>query len=590
MPHAGSPVVTRGIPGDTIRFRTRRMLGASPLPNMDNQRLFLFFALALVLMLIWQAWEQEKAFGPGGTATPAPATAKMAPPAGSSPAAVPDLPQAPTSTAAPNAGPAPATTEVLTRGSRLQVRTDLFDAVIDTHGGDLRELYLRQYPVELNKPDKPFPLMQETGDKLYVVQSGLIGSKDEYPNHKTIFTGVAESFILADGQDILRVPLSYRASNGVRYDKFYVFRRGSYVVNIEFQVKNLTQNEWAGYLYGQFQRGHVETGGFLTVIPSYTGGAIYTPENKYEKIPLDDMASKPLKREVTGGWVAMLQHYFVGSWLLPKDQRNEFYTMVLEGTRYVLGFKQVTPTQVAPGATGVIGVNLYLGPKEHKILKNLPEGMDLTVDYGLLTVISAPLFWLLSAIHGLLGNWGWAIIVLTILIKAVFYPLSAKSYKSMAHMRKMQPRLQALKERYGDDRQKLNQAMMELYKTEKINPLGGCLPIVVQIPVFIALYWVLLESVEMRQAPWILWIKDLAAQDPYYILPIIMGVSMFVQQKLNPQPVDPVQQKVFMVLPFMFTVFFLFFPAGLVLYWTVNNILSIAQQWRITRVVEGQAK
>jgi YidC/Oxa1 family membrane protein insertase len=334
----------------------------------------------------------------------------------------------------------------------------------------------------------------------------------------------------------------------------------------------------------------VETGGFLTVIPSYTGGAIYTPENKYEKISLDDMASKPLKREVTGGWVAMLQHYFVGSWLLPKDQRNEFYTMVLEGARYVLGFKNITPTKVAPGETGIIGVSLYVGPKEHKILKTLPEGMDLTVDYGWLTVISAPLFWLLSAIHGLLGNWGWAIIVLTVLIKAAFYPLSAKSYQSMAHMRKMQPRLQALKERYGDDRQKLNQAMMELYKTEKINPLGGCLPIVIQIPVFIALYWVLLESVEMRQAPWILWIKDLSAQDPYYILPIIMGASMFVQQKLNPQPVDPVQQKVFMILPFMFTVFFLFFPAGLVLYWTVNNILSIAQQWRITRVVEGQAK
>jgi YidC/Oxa1 family membrane protein insertase len=556
---------------------------------MDNQRLFLFFALAMILMLIWQAWEQEKTVGPGSTATSAPpATTKTAPSAGSTPA--PDLPQAPALTAAPDTGPAPRPTEVLTRGSRLQVRTDLFDAIIDTYGGDLRELYLRLYPVELNKPEQPFPLMQEAGKDLYVAQSGLIGSKGEFPNHKTNFSTDAERFILTDGQDSLRVPLAYRAPDGVQYTKIYIFRRGSYVVDLEFQVKNVTHNEWAGYLYGQFQRGHVETGGFLTVIPSYTGGAIYTPENKYEKISLDDMASKPLKREVTGGWVAMLQHYFVGSWLLPKDQRNEFYTMVLEGARYVLGFKNITPTKVAPGETGIIGVSLYVGPKEHKILKTLPEGMDLTVDYGWLTVISAPLFWLLSAIHGLLGNWGWAIIVLTVLIKAAFYPLSAKSYQSMAHMRKMQPRLQALKERYGDDRQKLNQAMMELYKTEKINPLGGCLPIVIQIPVFIALYWVLLESVEMRQAPWILWIKDLSAQDPYYILPIIMGASMFVQQKLNPQPVDPVQQKVFMILPFMFTVFFLFFPAGLVLYWTVNNILSIAQQWRITRVVEGQAK
>ncbi|MDH3563186.1 MAG: membrane protein insertase YidC, partial [Gammaproteobacteria bacterium] len=277
-------------------------------------------------------------------------------------------------------------------------------------------------------------------------------------------------------------------------------------------------------------------------------------------------------------------------WLPAPDQRNEFYTDVLEGTRYVLGLKNQTPTKVAPGESGTLHLSLYAGPKEQKILKTLPEGMNLTVDYGFLTVISAPLFWLLEQIHRLLGNWGWAIIVLTILIKAAFYPLSAASYKSMANMRKMQPKMQALKERFGDDRQKLNQAMMELYKTEKINPLGGCLPILIQIPVFLALYWVLLESVEMRQAPWVGWIKDLSAQDPYYILPIIMGASMFVQQKLNPQPLDPIQQKVFMVLPFVFTVFFLFFPAGLVLYWTVNNILSIAQQWRIMRVVEGKKK
>ena len=470
---------------------------------MDNQRLFLFFALALVLMLIWQAWEQEHAPPPIATApTSTSATA---------PASAPDVPRVATSAA--DVVPAPKASEALKQGARLQVRTDVFDAVIDTQGGDLRALSLRQYPVAADKPEEPFPLMRdEPSSELFVAQSGLIGLDGNYPNHKTLFSAAAKNYTLADGQNELRVPLAFSAPDGVQYTKTYIFHRGSYVVEVEFEVKNTGRREWAGYFYGQFQRTHTATSGIFTTIPSYTGGAIYTPENKYEKIPLDNMAEKPLKREVTGGWVAMLQHYFVGSWLLAKDERNQFYSDVLDHTRHVLGFKNTNPTKIAPGASGVFRNSLYAGPKEQKILKTLTEGMDLTVDYGWLTVISAPLFWLLAAIHRLLGNWGWAIIVLTVLIKAVFYPLSAASYKSMAHMRKMQPKMVALKERYGDDRQKLNQAMMEMYKTEKINPLGGCLPIVIQIPVFLALYWVLLESVEMRQAPWVLWIKDLSAQ------------------------------------------------------------------------------
>ncbi len=546
---------------------------------MDNQRLFLFFALAMVLMLIWQAWEQHNA------PPPALATTVGTPP----PATSPGVPQAPVSQTV-EATPILKSAEALVSGARIQVRTDVFDAVIDSQGGDMRELKLRQYPVSLDQPEETFALMRDTGPELFIAQSGLIGMEGQYPNHKTPFTSEASRYALADGQNELRVPLIWRSPSGVHYTKTYIFHRGSYVVDVEFAVENDTRREWAGYLYGQFQRMHTPTRGMFNVAPSYTGGAIYTPENKYEKIPLDDTTKQPLKREAAGGWVAMLQHYFVGSWMPAKDVRNEFYTDVLDGTRHVLGFKNLTPIKIAPGANGVVRVSLYAGPKEHKILKTLPEGMDLTVDYGFLTVISAPLFWLLAMFHRLLGNWGWAIILLTVMIKAVFYPLSAASYKSMAHMRKMQPKMKALKERFGDDRQKLNQAMMELYKTEKINPLGGCLPIVIQIPVFLALYWVLLESVEMRQAPWILWIKDLSAQDPYYVLPIIMGISMFVQQKLNPQPLDPIQQKVFMVMPFMFTAMFLFFPAGLVLYWTVNNVLSITQQWRITRVVEGKTK
>ncbi len=548
---------------------------------MDNQRLFLFFALALVLMLIWQAWEQETARLPVVPALGVSTPASSAP--GVPPAPSPATDATPTTPAAPKAG------DAIARGSRIQVRTDLFAAAIDTVGGDLRELFLLRYPVSVGKPSDPFPMLQdEDPSELFIAQSGLIGLQGQYPNHKTLFTAEAEHYTLEDGRNELRVPLFFRTPDGVRYTKTYIFHRGSYVVDVEFEVKNDTQHEWSGYFYGQFVRTYTKKSGFFGTTPSYTGGAIYTPDNKYEKIPLDDMAKKPLKVDVTGGWVAMLQQYFVGSWIPPKDQRNEFYTDVLDSTRHVLGLKNINPTKIPPGATGVIRESLYAGPTEHKILTTLAEGMDLTVNYGWLTVISAPLFWLLQHIYSLLGNWGWAIIVLTILIKGAFYPLSATSYKSMAQMRKMQPKMQALKERYADDRQKLNQAMMEMYKTEKINPLGGCLPILIQIPVFLALYWVLLDSVEMRQAPWILWIKDLSAQDPYYILPIIMGVSMFLQQRLNPQPVDPVQQKVFMVMPFMFTAMFLFFPAGLVLYWTVNNILSIAQQWRITRVVEGK--
>lgn len=564
---------TRGTPVASTRFHLLVIIRHLRI-NMDNQRLFLFFALAMVLMLIWQAWEQQHA--------PPPTTAS-APPATS-----PDVPATPTTPSARETPPAPQAEEVLARGTRISVQTDVIKVEIDTQGGDLRELSLPLYPVAVDKPQEPFPLLHDEGPELFIAQSGLIGLEGQYPNHKTVFTAEANRYVLAGDQNELRVPLGWRAPDGVRYTKTYVFRRGSYVVDVEFAVKNETRREWNGYLYGQFQRAHTGSGGIFSVNPSYTGGAIYTSENQYEKIPLDEMATSPLKRQVTGGWVAMLQHYFVGSWLPAPDERNEFYTDVLDGTRHVLGFKNLTPTRVAPGAGGVLRTSLYAGPKEQKILETLPPGMELTVDYGFLTVISAPLFWLLSWLHKLFGNWGWAIIMLTVLIKLAFYPLSAASYKSMAHMRKVQPKMQALKERYGDDRQKLNQAMMELYKTEKINPLGGCLPILIQIPVFLALYWVLLESVEMRQAPWILWIRDLSAQDPYYILPIIMGASMFIQQKLNPQPLDPIQQKVFMIMPFMFTVFFLFFPAGLVLYWTVNNILSIAQQWRIMRVVEGK--
>ena len=541
----------------------------------------MFFALAIILMMLWQAWEQERTPPPAPTITTAP---KL--PAERGVPGVPDS-AAPASSTAPDTRPSTPIDE-LARHTPVKVVTDLLTATLDAQGGDLRELYLHAYPANAGEPGTPFQLMRDNGAEIFIAQSGLVGRDGQYPSHKTVYSTERAQYALTGNQNELRVPFTWRASDGTGYTKTYIFRRGSYVVDVEFTVANTSRHEWNGYLYAQFQRAHVEQGSMLTAMPTFTGGAIYTPGNKYEKISFASMVEKPLLRETEAGWVAMLQHYFVGSWLLPESAREQLYSDVLPGNRYVIGYKNLTATTIAAGQTGTLRAQLYAGPKAHKILKQLPEGMELTVDFGWLTVIAAPLYWLLSEIHRWVGNWGWAIIILTILIKAVFYPLSATSYKSMAHMRKMQPKMVALKERYGDDRQKLNQAMMEMYKTEKINPLGGCLPILVQIPVFIALYWVLLESVEMRQAPWMLWIHDLSAQDPYYILPIIMGVSMFVQQRLNPQPLDPIQKKVFMVMPFIFTVFFLFFPAGLVLYWTVNTILSIAQQWRITQVVEGK--
>jgi YidC/Oxa1 family membrane protein insertase len=550
---------------------------------MDNLRLVLFFALALILMMIWQAWERQNAPAPAS-----PAATSAAPSLG----ADQDVPRPPAAAPAMSATPAPETAE---HGARIQVHTDLLQAVIDTQGGDLRELDLLAYPVSVDQPHVPFPLMRDSGPELFVAQSGLIGvdpsckaATDCFPTHKVRFDTARTQYALADKQDELRVPLTWKSPDGVRYTKTYVFHRGSYVIDVEFNLTNTTRQAWTGYIYGQFRRTHAEQHGFFSSRPSYVGGALYTPTSKYEKVPFSEMAKKPLKLDTTGGWVAMSQHYFVGSWF-PAAGRDEFYTDV-QGDQNIIGYKSLDPVHLASGASATLRSSLFAGPKEEKILKTLPTGMDLTVDYGWLTVIATPLFWLLKAIHSFVGNWGWAIILLTIIVKGAFYPLSAASYKSMAQMKKMQPKIQAIKDRHPDDKQKQQQAMMELYKTEKINPLGGCLPIVIQIPVFIALYWVLLESIEMRQAPWILWIHDLSIKDPYYVLPIIMGVSMYAQQLLNPQAADPMQRKIFMLMPLFFTAMFLFFPAGLVLYWTVNNLLSLAQQWRINTVIAAKAK
>jgi YidC/Oxa1 family membrane protein insertase len=545
---------------------------------MDNQRIFLFAILAVLILMLWSAWESEH------RPATAPAAKQEVPAAPATPAA-PGTPATPGKAAAPAPGAAG-----LETSERIQVSTDLLQVEIDTQGGDLRVVELRKHSVSLDQPGTPFRLLDDHGSRIFVAQSGLIGHEGVLPNHKSRYTAEASHYELAKGQDALTVRLNWSGPEGVRVTKTYTFHRNDYSVDIGYEISNTGRKPRDVYLYAQFLRSYEETSYGFTTLPTYTGGVIYTPEKHYEKINLEQMRDKPLAREAEGGWVAMLQHYFLGAWLPGAKDRNQYYSDAQTGNLLAIGYKTLTPTTVTAGGKATLSTRLFVGPKEQHRLEKLDETLKLTVDYGWLTFIAAPLFWILEWLHKLVGNWGWAIILLTILIKLVFYPLSVASYRSMAHMRKMQPRMAALKERFGDDRQKLNQAMMELYKTEKINPLGGCLPILVQIPVFIALYWVLLESVELRQAPFVLWLKDLSAPDPFFVLPVLMGASMLAQQWLNPQPIDPLQKKLMYALPVVFTGMFLFFPSGLVLYWVVQNILSVAQQWQINRAIEGKAK
>ncbi|MCG7871564.1 MAG: membrane protein insertase YidC [Candidatus Thiodiazotropha lotti] len=556
---------------------------------MDNLRLILFFTLAFLGLLIYQAWQQD--YG-----VPAQREAEQAARQSSTPAApqggedsgVPtaavkaDLPQA--------AGSAvPGELQSGLNGQVIHVVTDLLKLEISTQGGTVQLADLLEYFEALDTPDLKVELLSPSGSDLYIAQSGLIGSeKGKAPNHEAIYQSEQTNYEMGENQDQLIIPMVWKSDNGVTVTKQFTLNRGSYLIDVDYLIENQSGESWAARDYGQLQRVEPDGDGSGFTTYTYTGGVYYNPKDKYEKVDFDDMASKKLDIDTDRGWLAMIQHYFLSAWIPPKDQVEHYYTNALTGGKYLLGSYSPSIT-VENGETQKISRQLYIGPKLQDQLEQIAEGLELTVDYGWLTVIAKPIFWLLKSIHNMVGNWGWAIILLTLLIKAVFYKLSETSYKSMANMRKFTPRVQALKDRYGDDKQRFQQAMMELYKTEKINPLGGCLPILVQIPVFIALYWVLLESVELRHAPWILWIESLSEKDPYFILPLIMGVSMFVQQKLNPAPPDPMQAKIMMSLPFVFTIFFAFFPAGLVLYWVVNNLISIAQQWYITRKIENAA-
>jgi YidC/Oxa1 family membrane protein insertase len=538
---------------------------------MDIKRLVLFVVFSFSIMMLWDSWQVQHApkeiasqsTNPSDTSIPAPASTSSTP----------------ASSAEVDNGQ-----YKLAAGNNIKVSTDLYQAEISTVGGDLRHLILNKHLAD-GKAAGNFVLMSDAHNPmLYVAQTGLIGS--DLPNHKSQFTSTSPSYAMENGTDTLDVKLTWE-SNGITVDKVYTFHRGTYEVGVTYHIINATGNEITPSVYYQLAHDSVSNQG-STFMPTFTGGAYYTDETKFKKIKFADMTDKNLSLKSKDGWVGVIQHYFVGAWIPKPGVSNEFYTKQLSKDIYAVGV--VNPVgKIAPNSEVDVTATLYAGPQKASDLEAAATGLEFAVDYGWLTVIAKPLFWLLTKIHSFVGNWGIAIIILTFMLKAAFFKLSATSYRSMAQMREMAPRMQSLKEKFGDDKQKLQQAMMEMYRKEKINPLSGCLPILVQIPVFIAFYWMLLGSVELRHAPFFGWITDLSAKDPYYILPVLMGATMIFQTYLNPAPADPIQAKVMKIMPVVFSIFFFFFPAGLVLYWLVNNILSIAQQWYINKTIHAEA-
>lgn len=548
---------------------------------MDIRRTVIFIGLAITSYLLILAWNND--YGQASNVI-APINEAAAPVQQDMPdtsdAAQAELPQAdiPAVAALTEAAAIPSS-------ELIRVTTDVLQVIIDPRGGEVVEVLLPEYPASIDQQEIPFVLMERNQRRTYTAQSGLIGRDGIDTNGAALYSVAQNSFELVEGQDELQVVLT--ASNDKsKVEKVFTFRRADYLIDVNFRVQNTSSESWQGVFYAQLKRDNSPdpSAGSQLGMAAYLGAALTTKENRYVKVDFDDL-SKGYKYTHQGGWAAMLQHYFLSAWIPPADQQVTYNGRAVQGN-YLFGFYG-TPTVIAAGDSAEMGARLYLGPKTQSRLADIAEHLDLTVDYGWLWWIAQPLFWLLTFFHGLVGNWGFAIILLTICIKLLFYKPSAMSYRSMANMRKVAPKMQEIKEKYGDNREKLGQEMMKLYRDEKINPLGGCLPILIQMPVFIALYWVLMESVELRQAPFILWIKDMSVMDPYFILPLIMGASMFVQMKLNPTPPDPMQARVMQFMPVIFTVFFLWFPAGLVLYWVVNNLLSIAQQYVITKQIEN---
>lgn len=556
---------------------------------METQRLLLYLALGFLSLIIYQTWVQDYHIPrqPAQSAEQLPGTTAGSgelPQAATAPSAA-DLPNDIPGTVTTGDTPVPTVTNE-SGADLVSVSTDVLDVKISNIGATITEVLLKDYPVSVDQPDTAFLLMSDAPARYLVAESGLQARANEpAPTHKEPMQAESDSYSLAEGSDSVAVPFVWTSDSGITVTKTLTFTRGSYEVQVNYQIANSSDQEWTFNQYRQLKRKPGTSDEKQQFLNTYIGGVVSNAEDRYQKVSFGDMEDEDLNVSVTDGWVAMIQHYFAAAWVPESQEVNTAYSRYLPNeNRYLIGM--VSASQVIPaGGQGSFTTKAYIGPKIQENLAATAEHLELTVDYGWLTILAQPIFWLLKTIHGLIGNWGWAIIFTTFIIKAIFYKLSEAGYRSMAKMKVLQPKLASLKDRYGDDRAKMGQATMELYKKEKVNPLGGCFPMIVQIPVFIALYWALLESVELRQAPFMFWIKDLSIRDPFFILPIIMAATMYFQQKLNPAPVDPIQAKVFQFLPLIFGVFFAFFPAGLVLYWVANNILSIAQQYYITRHV-----
>ncbi|MGI2883372.1 membrane protein insertase YidC [Vibrio furnissii] len=533
---------------------------------MDSQRNILLIALALVSFLLFQQWQVAK--------NPAPQAVEQAQTSSAVPA--PSL--------ADEFDPAPSQNSAAAKV--ITVTTDVLTLSIDTVGGDVVTAKLNQYSDELDS-ENPFVLLKNTQGHQFIAQSGLIGPQgiDLSSNNRPTYTVDADSFTLADGQDELRIPMTYQA-NGLEYTKTFVLKRGNYAVDVEFNVVNHSGNNATLGMYAHLRQNLLDSGGSLAM-PTYRGGAYSTEDTRYKKYSFDDMQDRNLAMNLANGqgWAAMIQHYFASAWIPRNEPGTNLYSRVI-GNIGDIGVRMPNKT-IADGQQADFKATLWVGPKLQDQMAATAPNLDLVVDYGWLWFIAKPLHWLLSVIQSFVGNWGVAIICLTFIVRGAMYPLTKAQYTSMAKMRMLQPKLQAMRERIGDDRQRMSQEMMELYKTEKVNPLGGCLPIFLQMPIFISLYWALMESVELRHSPFFGWIHDLSAQDPYYILPLLMGASMFFIQKMSPTTVtDPMQQKIMTFMPVMFTFFFLFFPSGLVLYWLVSNIVTLIQQTLIYKGLE----
>lgn len=536
------------------------------------RRIALYLALAAVGVSLWNAWTKDHPAQPAAqtvSGNAPPASANFVPPSYSTVATKPG--------GATVSSPA-LQNQVSAQSAVTNVKTNVLDVNIDAEG-NLVDAKLLKYDESLKKPKVPMPILISDPTSLYVAQSGLKAS-DAAQTEAIHYRTDQSQYTLVNGQNNLEVKLTGNTASGLQVSKTFTFKPNQYDVQVDYQLRNTGKVAWTGNTYQQIMRKNVPPKG-SEHSRSFNGAAFSSPDKPYEKVAFKKLNEMRIDQNVQGGWVAMQQPYFLSVWIPPAEQTNHYYSNVSNDI-YTIGYVGPQLTVVPGGEMSQKSV-FYVGPESPANLKNLAKGLDLTIDYGWLWMISKAIFWVLDHIHTLVGNWGWAIIITTLLIKLVFYKLSEKSYVSMAKMRDIQPRLQALKDRYGEDKQALSRATMDFYKKEKINPLGGCLPTIVQIPVFIALYYVLIESVELRQAPFIFWIQDLSVHDPYYVLPILMGLTMLLQQRLSPPPPDPTQAKMMMLLPIVFTVFFLSFPAGLVLYWLVNSCASILQQWWVMK-------